>query len=383
MSELILNPNLRVRQVITDGRVTGYSLIAPVKGRGRLQSTIEIADASADVLAVLRGLVDADTDIEVDEASYAPLADLGVLVHRHEVSSPVTFSCRLDADDELETASLRVNPDIAVMPFADFVRREPGLAHALEPCEQIVLVGDPVTGARYPHWIDDRESALLQRLIPGAPPPPHLDGTALGRLAGAGILITSHAVASARQRACAAAAQFARHGYAELPQLLPRLQIAALRRYYRDLLDEGHVAEHDRQVPLRSAQHNERVMQYYHHQLCGFLGRIAGQTIKPSYGYFASYRRGATLNKHVDREQCKLTASLLLDYIAAPSDDPVWPLYLELPTTGDQIASRLGPGGCVLYRGCELPHYRYELRAERSTSFFLHYVDESFSGPLQ
>jgi hypothetical protein len=146
-------------------------------------------------------------------------------------------------------------------------------------------------------------------------------------------------------------------------------------------LNEGHVAVCDRQVDLRFSQHNEPLMLYYHRQLCGLFACITRQAIKPSYGYFASYRHGAVLKKHIDRRQCKFTASLLLDYVAASPDDQAWPLYLELPT-GEQVDIRLEPGGCVLYGGCELPHYRDTFRGQRSTSFFLHYVDEDFSGQL-
>jgi hypothetical protein len=41
------------------------------------------------------------------------------------------------------------------------------------------------------------------------------------------------------------------------------------------------------------------------------------------------------------------------------------------------------PEDGLLFRGGELPHYRHALRGERSTSLFLHYVDESFSGTLE
>lgn len=383
MSELILNPNLRVQPVLTDGRVTAYSLIALVRGRGRLHNTVQIAGASARVAGVLKGLIDADADVEVDEAAYAPLVDLGVLVQEEDVSRQVTFSCRLRADAHADATALTVNPEFTIMRFDDFIRREKGLAPALDPCEQIAVVTDPVTGARYPYWINDRDRELLKRLVPGAPPPADLDNAELGQFADAGILIDVDAVAVARQRVNAAAALFARYGYAELPHVLPASQIAALNSYYGDLLKEGHVFHHDRQVPLRHAQHNERVMQYYHRQLCSFFARVIGEPIKPSYGYFASYRRGATLEKHRDRKQCKFTASLLLDYLASPSDDQVWPLHLELPATGEQVAVGLQAGGCLLFSGCEQPHYRHELRGERSMSFFLHYVDEAFSGSLE
>jgi hypothetical protein len=65
-----------------------------------------------------------------------------------------------------------------------------------------------------------------------------------------------------------------------------------------------------------------------------------------------------------------------------PTDDSIWPLYLELQGSGEQVAIEQMPGDCVLFTGCALPHYRHKLRAERSTSLFFHFVDEVFSGSL-
>jgi hypothetical protein len=384
MTELVLNPNLRIEPVLRNGRLTAYALTALVRGRGRLQRTVEIARARPEVIDVLERMVnDAEVEIEVDEAACAPLVDLGVLVHDHEISRSVRLSCRLDAGSEPAAALLTVNSDIAITGFAEFAAQQPGLEHSLESCAQIVVVADPVTGAHLPYWLDDRERRVLQRLVPGAPPPADLDPADLNRLAGADILVAELTAAAGRRRMRGAAAQLAQHGYAVLPSLLPRLQIAALRRYYRSLIEEGHVADHDSQVERRFAQHNERLMRYYHHQLCSVFAGVAGRPLKPSYGYLSSYRRGARLKKHVDRAQCEFTASLLIDYARGPSDDPAWPLYLELPATGERIAIDLEPGGAVLYRGCELPHYRDELHGEYSTSLFLHYVDEAFSDELE
>jgi hypothetical protein len=82
MNELRLNPNLRIRRIVVDGQVTAYSLVAPVKGRGRLQHTLGVADTDPSVVSVLEGLTDADaeSDVDADEAAWATLARLGVLV---------------------------------------------------------------------------------------------------------------------------------------------------------------------------------------------------------------------------------------------------------------------------------------------------------------
>jgi hypothetical protein len=242
------------------------------------------------------------------------------------------------------------------MSFADFVAREPALAGVLAPSPYIALVGDPATGARYPYGTDRRDPTVF---------------------------LDQQALAADRAALDAAAAQFASRGYAVVPPLLPAAQLAALRDYYRGLVEEGYAARQDGQVERRSVLHNEPLMTYYHRELCRAFAHVAATAIKPSYGYFAAYRRGALLEKHCDREQCKFTASLLLDYAAGPADAPAWPLYLELPATEEVVSVELAPGECVLFCGQVQPHHRRALHAEQSTSLLFHYVDETFPGPLQ
>lgn len=385
MDELILNPNISVQSIVRDGHVVAYSVVALIKGRGRLHHTLDVAGTNTEVIDVLESLVEPgfEHDVVVDLDAWSSLASLGVLIQEDEVSAPVRFACHLKGHRDLSGSAWTVNPDIAVVAFTDFVAGNAALAQVLRPCDAIALVADPVTGARYPYWLDDRDRTLLSRCTRGASLPADFPEMDASRFARVDILIDADVVAAARQRVSIAREQLARTGYAELPQLLPSSQLEALRCYYRDLVDQGHVASGDSQVPLRSARHNEPLMQYYHLQLLKYFSDVAGQELKPSYAYFASYRRSAVLKKHTDREQCKFTASVLVDYVAARSDDQVWPLSLELPANGKTIDVCLALGSAVLYRGCELPHYRREFRGERSTSFFLHYVDEAFEGRLE
>ena len=100
--------------------------------------------------------------------------------------------------------------------------------------------------------------------------------------------------------------------------LVHPVQLAALRRYYRALVAEGHVALGDGQVALRYIAHDEPLARVLHAQLRGFVSDLAGAPFKPSYVYFSSYREGATLAPHTDRAQCELSISLLLDYTPEP-----------------------------------------------------------------
>jgi alkylated DNA repair dioxygenase AlkB len=165
--------------------------------------------------------------------------------------------------------------------------------------------------------------------------------------------------------------------------LIHPAQVAALRRYYRELVAEGHVGQSDRQVPLRFAAHNEPLSSLFHRALAGLVGELAGERVKPSYVFFAAYQPGAVLEPHRDRDQCAISISLLLDYQPDPEADSPWPLHLGLDQ-GRRAAIRLGLGDGLFYRGTELVHWRDALpEGHASTSLFLHYVPESFEGSLE
>jgi hypothetical protein len=157
-----------------------------------------------------------------------------------------------------------------------------------------------------------------------------------------------------------------------------------LRQYYRALVAGGSLPLGDSRVPDRYRLHSEVIASFLHPQLAPLVSRIAGEPVKPSYVYFASYRPGASLPRHVDREQCEFSISLLADYLPDPDGPCGWPLFMEHPRSPDTVgAVDLSIGDAVLYRGRELLHYRYALPEEhQSTSLFLHYVREDFAGDL-
>jgi hypothetical protein len=382
--ELMLNPHVEVQRLREGNDIAGYRILAPIRGRGRRNTLVE---QGSEVLAALHAIVEGTDDVELSESVCASLAELGVLVYAHEIGLPVTFRCGLADAAPLPTppaelGALTVAPGLELTSVAQLVAQQPELEAFLEPSDALMLVTDALTGARLPYWLDERELSLVQRLTPGAPPPRDIDPQTMAQLLGAGIVVDGNAAQAAQARLEAARAQLAHRGYARLSGLLPPLQIAAIAHYYRRLVVSGFTAGSDAQVPLRSARHNEPLLRYYHRELAPLISRVAGTAFKPSFGYFASYRQGATLKKHTDRPQCALTASLLLDFDGGPATAKAWPLCLELPASGDQIAIALDVGDAVLFRGCELPHYREPFAGERSASYFLHYVDEGFAGAL-
>lgn len=136
--------------------------------------------------------------------------------------------------------------------------------------------------------------------------------------------------------------------------LIDPLPLAAMRRYYCDLIASGSLALGNGQVERRYALHSEPLARFFHGQLANLLSRIAGEAVKSSYVYLAAYQPGAVLEPHLDRTQCQVSISFLVDY--APEPDDVSPSSLFMQRKGVSSATALyqGIGDTAFYKGCEV-----------------------------
>ena len=253
----------------------------------------------------------------------------------------------------------------------------------------LAWVEEPGIGIWTPFWVRGVWADVLQSLRPGAAPAlSSLQPEVRCALASADILVARGHEQARRahwSRVCATAREeFRARGYAVVRNLIPPRLMNAMRRYYRALVGDGDLPLGDSQVPGRYHLHSEVLGGFYHPQLTSLMSRVAGEEVKPSFVYFASYQPGAALPRHTDREQCEFSISLLADYVPDSGGPCGWPLHLENPAAPDTVgAVDLAVGDCVFYRGRELAHYRQPLPAgHQSSSLFLNYVRSSFSGQL-
>jgi hypothetical protein len=236
-----------------------------------------------------------------------------------------------------------------------------------------------------PFWLGPKLEAAVRALKPGQRAQPTLEADQRMWLAGAGILIPDgYAARRAQdweQAAGRAASLFRGKGYAPIGGLIHPFHLAALRRYYRYLIRTGAIRLGDGQSPKRYAAYNDPVAKFFHRSIAAKLSWVAGQPLKPSYVYLASYLSGAELKKHTDREQCEFSLTFCLDFSPEPSLETPWPIKLATPK--GMVAVYQALGDALAYRGTRLPHYRDVLGEGRtSTSIFFHYVSADFTGSL-
>ncbi len=336
------------------------------------------------LFALLHGLVAANGDLELelfgDDAE--ALRAVGLLLPPDEIPTPVRFHVPI-ADEFLEAGAdapgLIVHPSITHKAPIDLelppVELQPG---------PILWVTDSRTAVTSPFWIQSSEDPSSYSPGGGAQ---HLGNGLRRKLRAAGILMSPEDLERQRdqgtQQQASAATHFSSTGWAVVPGLLPPLQISALQRYYRALIAKGVVKFGDWQTDRRYVIHNEPLSRMFLTAFTGVVTRVVGTPVKPAYTFFSSYREGATLPRHRDRAQCEYSISFLVGYDPTPDGPSPWPLWMSNDATsaGAPVHQRVGDG--IVYKGCELYHYRSELApGHASTHIFFHYVPSDFTGQL-
>jgi hypothetical protein len=298
---------------------------------------------------------------------------------------PRSVNSQLRSEDGTE---LYLNPACKLLaaetlPEAFAYQKEIFAAFALQGA--IVLVRDERTGSCLPFWLGPALEKAVQGLRVNEPVLAAIPQEVRSVLAAAGILIprqqSEQPTSENQDWITKARASFGENGYAPLPGLIHPFHVAALRRYYRCLIRKGMIRLGDEQSSLRYVAHNEPVARFFHQQIALALSAVAGQPLKPSYVYLASYLSGAELKKHVDREQCEFSITLCLDFSPEPELATPWPICLD--TANDKVTVYQALGDGLAYRGTRLPHYREQLGlGQTSTSIFFHYVSADFQGRL-
>ena len=98
------------------------------------------------------------------------------------------------------------------------------------------------------------------------------------------------------------------------------------------------------------------------------MEKETGLKLYPAYSYARAYKKGDKLKRHKDRFRGEISTTMNLG-----GDD--WPIYLE-PSgeTGKKgVRVDLKPGDMLVYKGCELEHWREKFKGKECVQVFLHY----------
>jgi hypothetical protein len=158
---------------------------------------------------------------------------------------------------------------------------------------------------------------------------------------------------------------------------------------YEVLLGEYEGA--DAQVPNTYFSYADIVMETLMLKCQPIMEKTTGLKLTPAYTYARIYKYGDVLKRHKDRFSCEISTTMNL------AGDP-WPIYLSpnenvgraekdggkkgitLASTAKGIKVDLKPGEMLVYRGCELEHWRNKFKGKECIQAFLHYNNQKTPG---
>tara|TARA_R100001443_G_scaffold109377_1_gene120613 strand:- start:647 stop:1468 length:822 start_codon:yes stop_codon:yes gene_type:complete len=104
------------------------------------------------------------------------------------------------------------------------------------------------------------------------------------------------------------------------------------------------------------------------------LGKILKKELHPNYSYCRIYRTGNELKKHKDRSACEISVTLCLGY---ENGDKPWDIFMG---EDESNPITLQQGDAIIYRGCDVTHWRHAYEGVQQAQVFMHYNDKN--GPL-
>jgi hypothetical protein len=141
-----------------------------------------------------------------------------------------------------------------------------------------------------------------------------------------------------------------KNGVVIIPKLIP---IEFCQFFTHVLLRQQYVqkTKGDAQVPNAAAIINNKdslIFETLQERVWPRIESIVGEELLPTYSYARLYSNGDELKIHTDRPACEISATIQL----GRSHHYSWPIYM-----GGQRFD-LAEGDAVIYKGCEIEHYR-------------------------
>ena len=109
-----------------------------------------------------------------------------------------------------------------------------------------------------------------------------------------------------------------------------------------------------------------------------FISNIIEVDLIPTYSYWRLYITDNDLKNHKDRPSCEYSTTLCIGYDASnvKEKDYNWPIYIR-SFKGEVKSVMLKPGDMVIYKGCDVEHWRDGFKGLNHAQVFLHYNDKN------
>lgn len=186
---------------------------------------------------------------------------------------------------------------------------------------------------------------------------------------------------------------FKKHHYAVVKGLVP-LEICNLTTKYALLKMETEFTPEDAetgQIPGTHSVYSDTLMETLMFFMLPHMEKHTGLELCPTYTYYRVYGQGDHLFRHKDRPSCEISTTICLG-MNYKNPNYKWPIFVDedsfsTPTDKGFVSAGnegtgidMEPGDVVIYRGCEIEHWREPFDAGEGSyhvQTFLHYIDKN------
>lgn len=174
---------------------------------------------------------------------------------------------------------------------------------------------------------------------------------------------------------------FDTRGYARTKNFIPEEFVQTLSRYMEYCVNQNSYNDNLSSEEGKKSDYTSRFSRYADPLIETILvdklpeiEKIVGKELHPTYSYARVYMGEDVLTAHVDRPSCEFSVTVNVATLGHP-----WPIYVKKEGS-PQAQILLEPGDAIIYKGCEMLHWRDPMPVSGSkinVQFMLHYVDKS------
>ena len=164
-------------------------------------------------------------------------------------------------------------------------------------------------------------------------------------------------------------------GYTKVDGLVDAQTVKTISQYFENKINRGEwvmKGELETEEVSKLSYYADPLIEVMLKQCLPAVQEQTGLELEPTYSFSRVYQAGEELTAHTDRPSCEISATI---NVACTGD--TWPIWMQYENN-DPVKCMLNPGDAVIYKGCEVTHWRRKLPpGQINVQFMLHYVDKN------
>jgi hypothetical protein len=161
-------------------------------------------------------------------------------------------------------------------------------------------------------------------------------------------------------------------GYLKVKSFIDETTITTISRYFENKINRGEWRQEEisPSASSRFGYYADPLIEVLLNSCLPIVEKETGLFLEPTYSFSRVYQGGEELKPHTDRPSCEISVTINV----ACTDESPWPIWMQYKDN-DPTKCLLNPGDAVIYKGCEVMHWRRPLKqGEINPQFMLHYV---------